>query len=42
MIIDKILFVKSGYYDVVILDDLHHELFKIITKKKKVIVIPIR
>ena len=42
MIYKKISFVKSGYYDAVILDDLHQNLFKIITKEKRVISVPIR
>jgi surface carbohydrate biosynthesis protein len=42
MISKKFSFIKSGYYDVVILDDLHQYLFEIITKHKNVISIPIR
>ena len=42
MFFDKVEFIESGKYDVVILDDLHHKLFKVLTHNKKCITIPIR
>ena len=38
----KFFFLRSGFYDVIILDDLNSDLFKILIKNKKKIIIPIR
>ena len=38
MFFDKVEFIESGKYDVVILDDLHHKLFKVLTHNKKCII----
>lgn len=38
----KFFFFKSGVYDVVILDELNSDLFEILTRKKKKLIIPLR